>query len=133
MILFNWSKIYDMAQGNIFTCNLIMEMLILQKLPKSKNDPIYKFASANFTGMNFLVHPDILLFNAYKYDQREVAVYYALAALRNIAEYKATGNVTLNALHLPVAAEAINSNRLLSIKNGIVHFKYEEVNPKEIH
>ena len=34
MLLFDWSKVYAKAEGNIFVCNQIMEMIIKKKLPK---------------------------------------------------------------------------------------------------
>ena len=133
MLLFDWTKIYDVAQGNIFTCNQIMEMIITNRIPKNKLDPLYKYSRINLSGRNFLLHPDILLFNAYKYEQREIAIYYALAAIRPIAEYKALGKTRLDLGKVPVEIEQIIDNRLLQIENNEVIFLYEEVNPKEIH
>ena len=133
MLLFDWTKVYDKAGGNIFTCNQIMEMIITKRLPRNRFDPLYKYAGINFIGRSFLLHPEVLLYNAHKYDQRDVAVYYALAAVRNIADYKATGKITLDLLRLPVELDRINENRLLRIDSVYVHFIYEEVNPKEIH
>ena len=31
MLLFDWKKVYDTAEGNIARCNLIMEMLVNQQ------------------------------------------------------------------------------------------------------
>ena len=62
MFLFDWKKVYDTAQGDIYTCNLIMSMLIKGTIPKNKFDPLYKFSSKNFTGSSFLVHPDDLMY-----------------------------------------------------------------------
>ena len=67
MLLFDWTKLYAVAQGNIFTCIQIMEMIITNRIPKNKLDPLYKYSRINLSGRNFLLHPDILLFNAYKY------------------------------------------------------------------
>tara|TARA_X000001382_G_scaffold12215_1_gene8118 strand:- start:4647 stop:5048 length:402 start_codon:yes stop_codon:yes gene_type:complete len=133
MLLFDWTKVYDTAEGNIFTCNKIMEMIITKQLPKNKFDPLYKYTNINFMGHSFLVHPDILLFNAYRYDQRDVAIYYALSAMRNIADYKATKKITLDLLKLPVEIDTINDNRLLRIDRTSVHFVYEEVPMESIH
>jgi hypothetical protein len=67
-----------------------MEMIITKRIPKNKFDPLYKYSKVNFIGRNFLIHPDILLFNTYKYSQRDLSIYYALSALRSISDYKAT-------------------------------------------
>jgi hypothetical protein len=133
MLLFDWSKVYDSASGNIAKCNIIMEMIIKKSLPKNRFDPLYKYSKINFIGANFLVHPDVLLFNAYKYSQKELAVYYALAALRNLAEYKVRKKITLDLSFCPVELDSIKENRLLRIENDSIHFIYEEVRKENIH
>ena len=105
MILFDWSKVYDKANGNILQCNIIMEMIIRKYIPKNRHDPLYKYSKINFLGRNFLIHPDVLLYNIYKYEQREIAIYYALAALRNLADYRATQKITLDPPANPKADE----------------------------
>ena len=133
MLLFDWKKVFDTAQGNISTCNLIMDMLIGKKVPINKYDPIYKFSSKNFSGSSFLVHPEFLLFNSYKYTQRELCIYYALASLRSLPEYLATHKTTLDALHCPVPLDEINDNRLLIVLPDEITFIYEEVQLETIH
>ena len=133
MLLFDWSKVYEVAEGNIFTCNQIMEMIIKKKIPRNKFDPLYKFSNVNFVGRSFLVHPDVLLYNAHRYDQRDVSIYYALAAMRNIADYRATKKITLDLLKLPVEIDTINDNKLLRIDRKNVNFVYEEVPRESIH
>jgi len=133
MLLFDWKKVYDTAAGSIYNCNMIMEMLIKGKIPKNKYDPIYKFSSKNFRGNSFLVHPEFLLYNSYKYDQKEVCMYYALASLRSLADYYADKTTTLDALHCPVPLEDINDNRLLIIEDDTITFIYEEVTLETIH
>ena len=133
MLLFDWKKVFDTAGGSIYNCNLIMEMLIKGKIPKNKYDPIYKFSSKNFRGNSFLVHPEFLLYNSYKYDQKEVCMYYALASLRSLADYYADKTTMLDALHCPVPLEDINDNRLLIIEDDTITFIYEEVTLETIH
>ena len=133
MLLFDWTKVYDKAEGNISICNQIMEMIITKRIPKNKFDPLYKYSKVNFIGRNFLIHPDILLFNTYKYSQRDVSIYYALSALRSISDYKATKKITLDLIRLPVELETINENKLLRIEKDYIHFKYEEVPQEIIH
>ncbi len=133
MLLFDWKKVFDAAQGNISTCNLIMKMLIKGEIPKNKYDPIYKFSHRNFRGESFLVHPEFLLFNSYKYTQKELAIYYALASLRSYAEYLAFEKTTLESLHCPVPLDEINDNRLLIVDDKEITFIYEEVTLETIH
>ena len=85
-----------------------------------------------------MLHPDILLHHSHKYTYRELAQYIACCSLRSYAEYKATQNVTLDAILVPgVGADpylVIETNRLLSVdEDEQVHFLYEEVKPEEIH
>jgi hypothetical protein len=110
-----------------------MEMIITKRIPKNKFDPLYKYSKVNFIGRNFLIHPDILLFNTYKYSQRDLSIYYALSALRSISDYKATKKITLDLIRLPVELETINENKLLRIEKNYIHFKYEEVPQEIIH
>jgi len=133
MLLFDWTKVYDTAGGNIVKCNLIMDMLIKKKVPKNKYDPIYRFSYKNYLGKSFLAHPEFLLYNSYKYEQKEICMYYALASLRSLSEYYADQKTTLDALHCPVPLEDIKDNRLLIIEDDIVTFIYEEVNLETIH
>ena len=108
-----------------------MEMIIRKYIPKNKKDPLFRYSRINFIGRNFLLHPDVLLYNIYKYEQREIAIYYALSALRNIADYKATKKITLDLKQSPVEIHNLTDNRLLRIDDRNIHFIYEEV-PKEI-
>ena len=133
MLLFDWSKVYDSAQGNIVQCNMVMEMIIKKSLPRNRFDPLYKYSNINFIGNNFMVHPDVLLFNAYKYSQKEIAVYYALISLRNIAEFRTIKKITLDLAFCPVELDSIRENRLLRIDNDSIHFIYEEVKQENIH
>jgi len=133
MFLFDWQKVYDSADGNISRCNLIMEMLINKQTPKNKYDRIYKFSRKDFSGTNFLLHPDILLHYSYKYSTREIAIYYALASIRSLPDYMVSQKITLDLLHLPVELAHIKDNRLLRIEGSDIHFLYEEVTPENIH
>ena len=127
MLLFDWKKVYDTAKGDTATCNKIMSMLIKGQLPKNKFDPIYKFSHKNFTGKSFLVHPDVLLYHSYKYTQRELSIYYALASMRSYGEYLATGKISLDSLHCPTPLTLITDNRLLAVDEQDIYFRYEEV------
>ena len=133
MLLFDWKKVFDTAAGSIYNCNMIMEMLIKGSIPKNKYDPIYKFSQKNFSGNSFLVHPEFLLYNSYKYEQKEICMYYALASLRSLSEYHASGKTRLDSLHCPVDLDEIKDNRLLIVDFEEIIFIYEEVNLETIH
>ena len=133
MFLFDWKKVYDTAEGNVSRCNMIMEMLIKKQIPNNKYDPIYSYSQMSLTGISFMLHPDVLLFNSYKYSTRDISVYYALASLRSLPEYVVSQKTTLDVLHLPVPLETITQNRLLRIDGDNIHFLYEEVTQENTH
>ena len=60
-------------------------------------------------------------------------MYYALASLRSLSEYYASGKTTLDSLHCPVDLDEINDNRLLIVDEKRITFIYEEVNLETIH
>jgi hypothetical protein len=110
-----------------------MEMPIKGTIPKNKYDPIYKFSQKNFVGNSFLVHPEFLLYHSYKYEQKEICMYYALASLRSLSDYYASNKTTLDPLHCPVDLDDIKDNRLLIVLPDEITFIYEEVQLETIH
>ena len=133
MVLYNWLKIYEAAQGNAFIVFIILKMLVGKEIPQNKYDKTYEFSKLNFSGESFMLHPDILLYNAYKYEYSEIAQYVALCSLRPFEDYKATGKIDLNLLTVDVDHSIFKDNSLLHIDDDILHFKYEEVPKEKIH
>ena len=133
MFLYDWKKIFDESTGSPLAIYLIFKMLVTNQIPANKYDKIYKYSSIDFSGESFLVHADLLLFNAYKYSYREIAQYLAVASLRPLADYLATGKTTLDLVYLELDLELINDNRLLHIENNTMFFKYEEATEETIH
>jgi hypothetical protein len=133
MLLYDWNKIFDVTKGNPSAIYLIIKLLVNKEIPRNNYDKIFKYANLDFSGDCFLVHPDILLYHSYKHSFRDIAQYIALASLRPLADYLATGDKTLDLLTCEVDRELFNDNSLLHIKKNRVYFKYEEVNKKDIH
>lgn len=134
MLLFNWKKIYETAKGNPTAIVLIVKMLTFKEIPRNKYDKIYSYVNVDFSGDSFMLHPDVLLLNAYKYDNYEVSQYFALASIRSYADYLASGEVTLDSFELSIDENLYKDNRLLSIDDdGKIHFLYEEVKQETIH
>jgi hypothetical protein len=126
MFLFNWKKIYEEAQGSSVAVLEIIEMVYYKKVPYNKYDSLYKYRDVNFSGDSFLLEPGILLEMSFRYDPKEVAVYIALAARRKLSDYIAFGRKTLSVRHAPNLINHIETNRILYIKDGQIHFVYEE-------
>ena len=81
-------------------------------------------------GDSFLVNPEELLREAKKYGYMSASLYIMVASYRNYLYYKKTGRTSLELIHLPFVEEIINKNRLLRMKDGVIHFKFED-NAKE--
>src|SRR6056300_732942 len=121
MFLYDWKKMWDFTDGNVHDCYLIFKMMTLNLIPQNRYDKIYRFSTGDFKGTSFLVHPDVLLFHSYKYTKREIAQYLALASLRSLADYLATGNITLSLFETSINLELFKDNRLLRIEDGTIH------------
>jgi len=135
MILFNWQKVFTEAEGNPYNCYQIIKMLTYKEVPKNRYDPIFKYSNINFTGESFLLNPDVLLYYAFRYSMKEVATYISIASIRSIADYISTNKVSLDRIKVPsdtVIQNILTENRLLTLDEDNIYFRYEEV-PKEKH
>ena len=135
MFLFDWPKIYDASKGNVVEIVRIFRMIVEKQIPKNKYDPIFRYSQKDFSGISFMLHPDVLLHHSFKYKYREVAQYISLCALRSAADFISTQDPSLEMILMPGLSpeKVIENNRLLEIDEDRVYFRYEEVNPKEIH
>ena len=135
MFLFDWPKIYDASKGNVVEIVRIFRMIVEKQIPKNKYDPIFRYSQKDFSGISFMLHPDVLLHHSFKYKYREIAQYISLCALRSAADFLSTQDPSLEMVLMPGLSpeRIIENNRLLQIDDDRVYFRYEEVNPKEIH
>jgi len=135
MFLFDWTKIYDASHGNVREVVRIFRMLVQKQIPENRKDPIYKYSQKDFSGVSFMLHPDVLLYHSHKYGYREMAQYISLCSFRSAVDFLTTQDTTLDVLLVPglEPETIINKNRLLYLENDRVHFLYEEVPTTEIH
>ena len=126
MFLFNWKKIFNEAEGSSVKCVQILDMMVYKKVPYNSYDPIYKYRNKSFSGDSFLLQPEILLENGFRYSPREIAIYVGVASRRKLADYLAFGEKTLSIHHAPQVNKLIEDNRLLYIEGSKIHFVYEE-------
>ena len=134
MILYNWEKMYNFGNGSIKEVNRIFKMWVNREIPKNRRDPIYKYAAIDFSGTSFMLHPDILLYNSYKYDKRDIVQYIALCSYRSLGEYKAMGTISLDRYDAPeVPDELFYENPLIRLTDeNRIEFLYEET-PKYLN
>jgi hypothetical protein len=134
MILYDWKKVWYYADGNAKEVYRIIKMITDREIPYSKKDPIYKYYGKDFAGNSFLLHPENLIFNSYKHEYKDIGVYLALASLRSYADFKLTGDTTLDIMAMPFGTRELSqNNELLSEKHNRMSFLYEEVTQENIH
>lgn len=126
MLLFDWTKIYNEANGSPSGIVRIFRMLVNREVPRNRKDPIFKAYQKDYSGRSFLLNGDVLLYNRYMYTNHQVAEYLGLAALRSSADYYAYGKITLPLIHCPVTEHEVVRNPLLFIIDDEVHFIYED-------
>ena len=126
MIKYNWEKIYREAKGDSVSILTIIHLLTYKRIPASRKDKTYKYFGKSFLGDSFLCNPRQLLVERRNYSNKEAAEYIAVASYRNYFNYKQTGKTTLELIHLPVETTIVNRNRLLHLKDGLIHFEFED-------
>ena len=126
MIKYNWEKILRETKGDSVSILTIIHLLTYKRIPASRKDKTYKYFGESFLGDSFLCNPRQLLVERRNYSNQEAAEYIAVASFRNYFEFMQSGKTTLELLHLPVDTTIVNRNRLLQIKDGLVHFKFED-------
>ena len=127
MILYNWARIYKAAEGKTSECFFIFKMLAIKHIPKNRYDPFFKYYNKDFRGGSFLINPQALICNAFRYTQKEVVAYIVLASLRSLSDYFAYKKLSLDLLHIAMKSGLYKQNRLLYIQENQLFFIYEEV------
>jgi len=126
MLLFNWNEILKRSKGNVLDTITILRIITFKLTPKNYNDRVFKFYEHYYGGQSFLLNPEKLLDVGRSYSDKEVVEYAGVASFRNYFEYQQTKDSTLDLLMLPISEDIITKNRLLDIKNGRIHFMFEE-------
>ena len=126
MIYFDWKKILEATNGNVADIITIMRIITYKITPANYYDKTFKFYEKGFHGSSYLVNPKELLEKGRTYSDKEVAEYVGVASFRNPYEYLKTKDTTLDLIFCQVSEDTINQNRLLDIRNGKIHFKFEE-------
>jgi len=126
MIYFDWKMILEASNGNVANIITIMRIITFKITPKNYYDKTFRFYEKNFHGSSFLVNAKDLLEKGRAFSDKEVAEYVGVASFRNSYEYAKTKDTTLDLIFCQVSEDIITKNRLLDIRDGKVHFKYEE-------
>ena len=126
MLRYDWQKIFETSGKNATEIFKIFKMLTNKEIPWNTYDPMYKYSLVDFNGNSFLLHPDVLLYNAYQYTHRDISIYLALASLRPVAKYLSDRTITLPLLHAPIdPRKHLEDLSLVPVKGDTIHFPYE--------
>jgi hypothetical protein len=126
MLLFDWNKIMRASKGNVGDIIQILRIITYKIQPKNYYDKTFKFYKYKFGGSSYILNPKDLLERGRAYSDREVVEYAGVASFRNYHNYVNTKDTTLDFLMSPISEGIINNNRLLELKDGRVHFMFEE-------
>tara|TARA_S200002703_G_scaffold80543_1_gene69441 strand:- start:736 stop:1128 length:393 start_codon:yes stop_codon:yes gene_type:complete len=126
MLLFDWNKIMRVSKGNVDDIIQILRIITYKIQPKNYYDKTFKFYKYKFGGSSYILNPKDLLERGRAYSDREVVEYAGVASFRNYHNYVNTKDTTLDFLMSPISEGIINNNRLLELKDGRVHFMFEE-------
>jgi hypothetical protein len=130
MLLFDWNKIMRISKGNVGNIIQILRIITYKIQPKNYYDKTFKFYKYKFGGSSYILNPKDLLERGRAFSDREVVEYAGVASFRNYHEYVNTKDTTLDFLMSPISEGIINNNRLLELKDGRVHFMFEETMEK---
>jgi hypothetical protein len=126
MILFNWKKIVKDTQGRTRDVFVIMHWLTFKTIPNNKQDLLMHYMDRNYEGNSFLINAEPIFYDKNNYSTSEIMQYFSLASYRSFARYVHERVITLDLFHIGVEEDAINNNRLLTLEDGNIHFKYED-------
>lgn len=126
MLLFDWNKIMRVSKGNVDDIIQILRIITYKIQPKNYYDKTFKFYKYKFGGSSYILNPKDLLERGRAFSDREVVEYAGVASFRNYHNYVNTKDTTLDFLMSPISEGIINNNRLLELKDGRVHFMFEE-------
>ena len=127
MVLFNSKKIVNKTKGSATDILIIMHWLTFMSLPQTRHDRIMKYIHYNFVGDSFAVNLKPFFFEAKNYTPQDRLQYLSLMSRRSFADYMHEKTVTLDLSHSDVSQDAIDNNRLLTLEDGLIHFKYEDI------
>lgn len=125
MILFDWKKVYKVSGGKATKILQIVEYITYKPVPKNMKDPIARLVGIKWDGTSYLYNPKPLFTEIY-YTPKERAQYIGVASRRKLSDLLLLGITTLELAHCPLSYNAIKDNRLLSVEDNKIYFKWEE-------
>ena len=116
----------QVSKGNVNDIITILRIITYKLTPKNYYDKTFKFYQHKFGGKSYLLNAKQLLETGRTYSDKEVAEYAGVASFRNYHDYVNNKDTTLGLLECPISEDILKNNRLLDIKDGRIHFMFEE-------
>jgi hypothetical protein len=112
IIFYSWRKIVEYNKGDIYETANTFKSFITKPVPK------------NFLGKSYIINlKDLMECSSSDVEKIE---YLLLASLRNYFDYKYQNDAKLYLYFSDISLERISKNKLLTIENDYIKFKYEE-------
>lgn len=122
MIMFNWSYLYKYCKKD---CNTIIDVLrYLSGIDEITNKTADIVNKIKDEPKDSYVLDCVGLLTDTTATNQEKCIYIYIASKRNYLDYKMANKDWLNLNLISVDIDKIKYNRLLSIKNDIIYFKY---------
>lgn len=113
MLFFDYEKIFLIAKGN--------SKLMVDLIRRMYNEPE---ATKMLRGNSYILNEEVIVFNTYKLTNRQLAEYLGVLSLRNYAEYKFSGDSSLDMQVIPpwVPKVVFENNPLIAIQKSKITF-----------
>lgn len=117
MLLYDFNKMWLLSGGQ---SHLIIKYF--KYLHRDEHD--FRFLK----GSNFMLNPELVVNNPFKLNQRTLAEYIGLCALRNYSNYQQYKDTGLEMEYFPnyIPRAIVDNNPLLTTNKSKIIFKYEE-------
>lgn len=124
MMTYNWPELCEYCGWNV---DKILKFIkyVSYKKPFSENFMV-KILKSKSPRYSFLNNPRGLIVNELQGTKSEQFIYLDLASKRGLYEFRAEGRLSLPIKFCNYDLNKLKLNRLLLIKDGSIHFVYEE-------
>lgn len=113
MLFFDFEKIFLLAKGN---SKSIVHLIRRMAENPEANKPLL--------GMSFIINESTIIDNNRKLSDRQLAEYLGILSFRSYAEYKFTGDPSLDMQYLPtwIPKQVVEENPLIAINKSKLNF-----------
>jgi len=126
MYFYCWKKYLKHSKRRAENVRLIFSRDYKNLVPLDKRDKTIDYFDIDFRGLSFLVNPEDLWHDLFKYKALDIAIYLRLASIRSYPEYRVDGTLDLNRDFCnPKLLERLSSD-IVYLDGHRLKFRYEE-------